>query len=359
MSVRSATTAIVIAIGLCAAASAQTAVRPDWLPARQAEFAQFRAAHGNANAAIADLKAKTAALVAAAGAPVTDIAAPPVVRRVPGAITEIWDDPVAPALVVVPAGSFTIGSPASEEARVGNEGPQRRVNIGYAFAVGKYPVTRDEYAAFIADTERPDGATCNSPGYTGFTLGGGFHQEVGATWRNPGFTQTGADPVVCVSWLDAQAYVGWLSKKTGAAYRLLSEAEWEYAARAGTTTARYWGDAASREAANFGRVLVGDMTPGVAEGADRWVNTSPVGSFPPNAFGLFDMVGNVSQWVQDCYQLSYALPATGAPFECAARVARGAAWSHQPNFTRVAYRVVGLTAQNRSSFAGIRVARGL
>ena len=331
----------------------------DWSKAREAEFAAWQKVHPDVDAGISELKVRTAALVAAAGAPSNDLTAAPVIRRVPGAVTEIWDAAYAPQMVVIPAGSFTLGSPASEPYRVANEGPQRRVNINTPFAVGKYAVMRDEYAAFIAATKRPDGASCYTLGYTGFTLGNGFHQQVGATWRNPGFAQTGRDPVVCVSWSDAQAYAAWLSARTGKKYRLLSEAESEYAARAGTATPHYWGDAPSRDAANYGIAPPGAPPTGVAEGADRWVTTAPVGSFPPNAFGLFDMVGNASQWVQDCFQGGYATSAVGLPTECAARLARGASWAQPPNLTRTAWRYPAPGTQNRSALVGFRVARTL
>jgi hypothetical protein len=124
------------------------------------------------------------------------------------------DAPDAPEMVVIPPGAFTMGSPASEPGRYADESPQHRVSIGYSLAVGRYDVTREQYAAFVTATA-----------YTG--------SGTGCDWRSPGFDQSGADPVVCVSWEDAQAYASWLSRKTGHTYRLLSEAEWEYAARAG------------------------------------------------------------------------------------------------------------------------------
>ena len=127
-----------------------------------------------------------------------------------------------PELVSIPAGTFMMGSPASEPDREDDEGPVRRVTVG-AFALGRTEVTRAEYAAFVAATGHGSGGGC---------MGG---------WREPGFVQGGDHPVVCVSWEDAQAYVAWLSRETGESYRLPSESEWEYAARAGTTTARYWG----------------------------------------------------------------------------------------------------------------------
>jgi formylglycine-generating enzyme required for sulfatase activity len=350
--------ALVVGLATAVAPFVRADNQSDGFEARRTEFAAWQKAHPDVAAQLAGLKTKTAALVAAAGTPTTDISAPPAIRRVPGAITELWDDPVAPELVIVPAGSYTMGSPASERGRVGNEGPQHRVTLNTPLAVGKYPVTRDEFAAFVGETRRPDGAFCSVPGNVGFTLGGGFGQVPG-NWRNPGFPQTGRDPVVCVSWSDAQAYVTWLSAKTGRTYRLLTESEWEYAARAGTMTARYWGEAANPEMANYGAEPAGGVAAGLATGADRWVYTSPVGSFPANPFGLYDMVGNVSQWVQDCYQPTYAAPQTGAALECAARLTRGANWSNPASLTRVAYRNAATWNVYRASNAGIRVARAL
>jgi formylglycine-generating enzyme required for sulfatase activity len=353
----------VAAIGLailtfCAAQMARADDQMDWLMMRQAEFIRFQTAHPNQDAAIADLKTKTAALVAAAGAPVTDVSAPPAARRVPGAITEIWDNPVAPQMMVVPAGSYTMGSPPSEQGRFANE-IQHRVTINYAFAVGKYPVTRDEYAAFIAETNRPDGATCYAPLDTGFWLAPGWSQAPAVTWHSPSFPQSGRDPVVCVSWNDAQAYAAWLSKKTGMNYRLLSEAEWEYVARAGTTTARYWGEAANHEYGNYGAEAAAPAQyAGLTSGVDRWLNTAPVGSFPPNAFGVYDMLGNVWQWVQDCYQPGYAAPADGSALECNTRFPRGGGWNSPSNLLRAAYHNTATTPV-RSTVVGFRVARSL
>ena len=124
-----------------------------------------------------------------------------------------------------------------------------------------------------------------------------------ASWSHLGFMQDDNHPAVCVSWYDAQDYVGrWLSERTGHHYRLLTEAEWEYAARAGTTTPFPWGAIASHEQANYG---ADECCSGFVSGRDQWINTSPVGSFPANAFGLHDMNGNAMQWVQDCLSVSY------------------------------------------------------
>src|SRR5215831_20105106 len=149
-----------------------------------------------------------------------------------------------PEMVVVKQGKFTMGAPAREEARANlpNElrelsVPQHLIKIQHKLAIAKFDVTRDEYAQFVAETNRPDPDSCTTVNASGT----GFIATNG-NWHSPGFPQTGRDPVVCVSWDDAQTYVSWLSAKTGHVYRLPTEAEWEYAARAGTTTARYFSD---------------------------------------------------------------------------------------------------------------------
>jgi formylglycine-generating enzyme required for sulfatase activity len=255
-----------------------------------------------------------------------------------------------PEMVVIPAGSFIMGSPADEPGFFMIEGPQRRVSIRQ-FAAGKFDVTRGEWAAFVLATKRFTPAGCAwSPSYKG---------EADASWQHLGFAQDATHPVVCVSWDDAQEYVRWLTQRTGRTYRLLTEAEWEYAARAGTTTPYPWGSAASHENANYG--LDKCCGTGLASGRDRWVYTSPVGSFPPNAFGLYDMHGNVLQWVQDCFAPSYdGLPADGSAFEtvlqlkltgdlsemsgtnsCAYRMLRGGDWGDPPAMIRSAFRNFG------------------
>ncbi len=243
----------------------------------------------------------------------------------PAAGRTFRDCEYCPEMVVIPAGSFTMGSPASEPWRGTYEGPQHRVTIGYSFAVGKYPVTRDEYARFASETSANFG------------------------WQHPGIAQTGRDPVVNVSWDDAKAYVAWLSQKTGHSYRLLSESEYEYADRAGTSTAYWWGDDWNCSHANAG---------GCGHNG-----TVPVGSYPPNAFGLYDMAGNVFEWTEDSWNASYA----GAPVDGTPRttgtfglwVLRGGSWVVGGESLRSASRVVNDTGLLNSGGAGFRVARTL
>ena len=244
-----------------------------------------------------------------------------------------------PEMVVIPAGSFIMGSPSSEEGRDNDEGPQRTVQINYQFAVGKYEVTWTEWEACVAD------GGCNSSG----PAGAGGDEGYGK----------GNRPVINVDWNDAQAYVQWLSRKTGAKYRLLSEAEWEYAARAGTSNAYWWGGSASHEYANYG---ADRCCSGLASGRDQWEGTSPAGSFPANAFGLYDLHGNVWEWVEDCYAENYSGAPTGGSARtvgnCPKRVLRGGSWNLGPQDLRSANRNWG-DPTSRSDLSGFRVARTL
>ena len=271
------------------------------------------------------------------------------------------DCPSCPELVAIPAGEFLMGSPASEEGRDNDEGPQRWVRVE-RFALGRYEVTRGEYAAFAAATGR-DGDRCGVLNDEGT----GWQWSDRASWRSPGFPQTAEDPAVCVSWDDARAYVRWLSGETGRRYRLPSESEWEYAARAGTSTSRYWGEGPSGQCGN-------------ANGADAaakqrfdWNNTvscndgrvftAPVGTFAANRFGLFDMLGNVWEWVEDCWHDSYQ----GAPSDarawtsggdCGRRVLRGGSWVSLAENLRSGARG-WYAAGSRRGLRGFRVSRTL
>ena len=245
------------------------------------------------------------------------------------------DCPECPELVVVPAGSFTMGSPSSEEDRYSNEGPQHRVTIAAAFAVGKYEVTFAEWDACVA----AGGCNGHRPGDRG--------------WGR------GRRPVIDVSWEDAKAYVGWLSRQTGERYRLLSEAEWEYAARAGTTGPFHFGSTISTDQANYN----GYFTYGRGRKGVFRKKTVPVGSFPANGFGLHDVHGNVWEWVEDCWHGSY----TGAPTDgsawvtggdCHRRVLRGGSWDFIPRFLRSANRL-WYSAAFRFKYLGFRVSRTL
>lgn len=265
-----------------------------------------------------------------------------------------------PEMVVIPPGRFTIGSPIGEAGRGSDENPQKIVTIAYALAVGKYPVTRGEFAAFVADTGRKLGPCEHWDGKS-------FHVEPGIYWSNAPH-QTDRHPVVCVNWDDTQTYVQWLSHKTGRRYRLLTEAEWEYAARAGTTTAWYWGDSEAAQCryangADLSAKAQGVAVSGFVSCDDKYPQTSPVGTFGTNKFGLYDMAGNVGEWVEDCYHDTYLdAPDDGGAVETCmpkfhdARVMRGGGWNSIPAWVRSASRDVEVPTQRSDSF-GFRVAR--
>ncbi len=223
--------------------------------------------------------------------------------------------------MVIPAGTFTMGSPASEEGRFPNEGPQRQVTVRATLAVGRFELTFSEWDACVA-------------------AGGCSHRPDDQGWGR------GNRPVINVNWDDAQAYVRWLSRRTGRTYRLLTEAEWEYAARAGTVTAYSFGATISPSQVNFGG------NPG---------RTQPVGSHAANRFGLHDMHGNVWEWVQDCYVASYP-PGSGdasvavTTGGCSVRVLRGGSWGSSPQVLRAANRF-RYTAGFRNFIYGFRLVR--
>jgi formylglycine-generating enzyme required for sulfatase activity len=237
-------------------------------------------------------------------------------------------------MVVVPAGSFAMGSPTSEPGRSDDEGPQRTVTFKRQFAVGRFAVTFDEWDACVAD------GGCD--GYRPFDEGWG----------------RGHRPVIHVNWNDAQTYLAWISLKTGKGYRLLSEAEREYVTRAGTTTPFWLGSSISLDQANY----IGTDTYSSSTGGFRR-QTVPVDSFQPNQWGLYQVHGNVREWTEDCYNKTY----TGAPNDgsawtkgdCDHRTLRNGSWTNKPALLRSAFR--GTIANNsvRSDTIGFRVARTL
>jgi sulfatase modifying factor 1 len=284
------------------------------------------------------------------------------------------DCPECPEIVVVPAGRFTMGAqPGEEETEeiypedvADPEDPVRsatrvEVLIPAPLAIGRFEVTRGEFALFVAETGHDTGSKCAE-----------FEKQIGGqhaerTWRDPGFAQDERHPVACVSWDDAQAYVGWLAGKTGKGYRLLSEAEWEYAARAGTTTRRPWGDDAQAGCAHANiadaaarRVFGAHLR--ATECDDGHAYAAPVGTYRANAFGLHDMLGNAWEWTADCWNASHAdAPADGSARtdgKCIGRVVRGGSWLFYPGVTRSAYRTMWIH-DNRDIDFGFRVARTL
>ena len=267
-----------------------------------------------------------------------------------------------PELVVVPAGSYRMGSPYEWE------GPVHGVTISVPFAIGRHEVTVAEFGRFVDATKYSAGSSCSlhDDKVKGRRIRTG--DILAASWRNPGFGQNGRFPVVCVSWHDAQAYVAWLSSETGEEYRLPSDSEWEYAARAGTSTARYWGEGESGQCrhANGGDESKKEHYSGsqfnVASCRDGHVHTAPVGSFAANAWGLHDVLGNVWEWTEDCWNDSYAgAPSDGNAWEygdCTERVTRGGGWNIGPLSLRAASRFRFPTGV-RVNYVGFRVARTL
>lgn len=231
-------------------------------------------------------------------------------------------------MVEIPSGSFVMGGAPSEEAWSGREAPQHKVTIGYRLAVATNDITFDEWDACMAD------GGCNRYRPSDFGFG------------------RGKRPVITVNWHDAQSYARWLSRKTGKRYRLLSESEWEYAARGGTATSYYWGAAAGQGNA---------VCNGCGSEWDK-KTTAPAGTYPPNPFGLFDMAGNVAQWTQDCWNPTYdGAPADGSAWEsgdCAKRVTRGGNWFIRPFALRSGFRRE-VPVDERDDIFGFRVAREL
>lgn len=272
------------------------------------------------------------------------------------------DCPDCPLMTVIPEGSFMMGSPASEADRQNSEGPQHRVFVS-RFAMAKMELTRGLFAKFLKSTGYNMGNSCMA------WTGSKWEYVNGNTWQYPGYVQQDSHPATCLNWNDAQAYVTWLSQQTGKTYRLPTEAEWEYAARAGTGTARFWGDSPHQACAysNSGDEMGKRQVPGasnwlVANCDDGYAYTSPVGIYQANPFGLHDMLGNVLEWVQDCYVENYNnAPNNGAAVSsgsCGQRIVRGGAWNSAPGVVRAAQRV-NVAADLRNYIYGIRVVRSV
>jgi formylglycine-generating enzyme required for sulfatase activity len=267
-----------------------------------------------------------------------------------------------PAMTIIPAGSVLIGSTEAETTREGRtpafaafEHPRHRVTFTHPFAVSTTDITRAQFADFVKATRRDmngcvvaiDGKWSKGP-------------LPDHSFFNPGFVQRDDEPAVCVDWADANAYAAWLSARTGQHYRLLTEDEWEYAARAGTQTARWWGDDPGDICAHanggdqlYAAAMPADKSANLAC-SDGYAHTNPVTRFPANPFGLHDMLGNVWQWVDNCFSPvpGQAVPAT----PCAARTIRGGSWHNSASTLRAATRF-SLPPDMRSSSLGFRVMR--
>lgn len=295
--------------------------------------------------------AASAVASAALSSPAFPAVAPPAAAQTPPD-TAFRDCPHCPKIVVVPAGTFLMGSPPSGDWRFEDEEPQHPVTIGAAFAIGVHEVTFEQWDACVS------GGGC------------GGYRPADEGWGR------GRRPVTNVSWEDARNYVQWLSEETGETYRLPSEARWEYAARAGTKTARYWGDGAAEQCryANGLDADLAEVDPELVEGmralgagpapcsdGQAW-GTAPVGSYEPNAFGLYDMIGNLAEWTDDCEQRDYSEGEAGdgawSSGDCSARMLRGGTWSYPVESLRSAYRL-SLQLDRRDNGIGFRVVRDI
>lgn len=270
-----------------------------------------------------------------------------------------------PTMVAIPAGEFLMGDAASTGGA--DELPVHWVRVA-AFELSPYEVAVGEYRRFTNVTGYRTDAETNAHGKQGCAvLDVGLAVPVyqaGTSWRDPGFVQTDRHPVVCLSVADVEAYIAWLARDTGQPWRLPTEAEWEYAARAGTTGTYPWGESAT-EACRFANGA--DLTPGT-EGQswplqldcrDGAAHTAPVGDYVPNPWGLYDMIGNVWEWTADCYRPDFRqAPIDGSAFvvtECPKRTIRGGAWPYPASFLRVTNRG-GSSVTIRANDRGFRLA---
>lgn len=264
----------------------------------------------------------------------------------------IRDCEICPTMVVIESGSFIKGSPETDAGSRDDERPQHQVEINYNFAIGRHEVTRGEYGSFVKSTGHNSIGGCYGATDNGIQLG------IELNWYDPGYPVGDNYPVVCVSWNEAMSYAQWLSKETGENYRLLSESEWEYSARAGTRTIRFWGD--SDEGCDYANGADLDITPEsfleemkgrgtkivlpedwvVADCHDGYEYSAPVGSFEANDFGVYDILGNVAEWVGDCWDISYKdSPRDGTARltgDCDRPILRGASYYDMPLYLRSA-----------------------
>ena len=275
------------------------------------------------------------------------------------------DCPDCPEMVVIPGGEFVMGASVDEEDRefISNEfrnrsAPQHRVKVR-SFAAGRYEITRKQYRAFIeASGHRGEGCFV--------WANGDYRLDLARNWSSPGYSQDDLHPVSCVSWEDATAYTRWLSTKTGNLFRLLTEAEWDYAARGGSTTARFWGED-SIQTCTYGNGADQSTLSRVAQAGDwpslpcddGYAYTAPAGSYRVNLYGLYDMIGNVAEWTADCWNGNFhSAPINASAWmtgNCSLRAVRGGAWDEGPASLRSAYRV-GSPTGIRVYSRGFRVA---
>lgn len=274
---------------------------------------------------------------------------------------------LCPRMVTVPAGVVTFGSRDGEHYRQRDETPQVTMLVA-EFEVARYEVTRGEFANFVRATNFAAGGNC----LTDRRERGNWQYDAETNWRDPGFAQGDDHPVACVSFEDAQAYIAWLNATTGNVYRLLTEIEWEYIASAGADTSYPWGNDPAQgctQANGFDQAIRAQYSKMDTSGYrvfdpldcnDGWINTNPVGALAPNRFGVHDMIGNVAEWVTDCYTASHdALTAAGTPASlphCARRIAKGGSWGTLAHNLRTAERFP-YAAAHRDDSIGLRLAR--
>ena len=302
-------------------------------------------------------------------------------REAPRAVGEVFQDALksggqGPAMVVLPTSHFRMGSPSGEAGRDRDEGPVRTVTIGKRIAMGRYEVTVGEFRRFVTASGYRTEAERNTSGvqgcYTREFMNSdrdGWDWTPGRSWSNLDYTVEEDQPVVCVSWNDARRYIEWLNEETGGGYRLPSEAEWEYAVRAGSGSRYHFGDDESElcrygNVADTTRLPNGDSWTEEANCSDGAVYPAAVGSYRPNPFGLYDMHGNVWEWLEDCWHDNYeGAPSDGRVWttNCDGprrAVLRGGAWGSNPRALRSANRN-GVTPLNRNYTLGFRLVQDL
>jgi len=267
----------------------------------------------------------------------------------PGTVFRDVDEPWCPEMVVIPPGVFNMGSPKDEAEREDSEGPKHRVEMEQPFALGRYPVTRSEFAAFVRDTGHEDRGAY-------VWTGKDWNFDTDADWQSPGFAQTDRHPAVCASHEDAMAYLAWLSDKTSQRYVLPSEAIWEYACRAGTISPFWTGETISTDQANYnGQLAYGEGKKGLFRQM-----TTEVDHLDANPFGLHDMHGNIWEWCADRWHDNYqGAPADGTVWlkgKNTARVLRGGSWSGLARRLRSAARSASGPGE-RGNDVGFRCAR--
>ena len=358
----------------------ETRARIDGIRRQRAEtvLAQARSALDSGNADLADQLAKRAQSISPDLAGLDDFAQRLRNARLYASLTpgQVLRDRFlditgeAPPVVVIPTGEFVMGSPADEQGHLDSEEPQRRVRIDVGFALARSETTVGEFGEFVRASKYVSDAEKGGGSATYDENTGRITDRRGITWRDDyrGERATPTLPVIHVSWNDAQAYMTWLSEHTGKHYRLPSEAEFEYALRSGSSARFPWGDGnPDKPRGNF--TGEGDRSPSKRSWSlafphysDGFWGPAPVRSFPADAFALFDMEGNVSEWVEDCWHDNYVR----APRDshawvnpgCERHVIRGGSWGSDPDQVRSAFRI-SAPADTRSARVGFRVARDL